>query len=707
MDRETLLPLMIGLVLALAAHLGGAAGFTALSLREQGAVTKPPVPRADLRVERLNVPEPRVAGEATGIELAVINDGEADAADFAIEVMLGEGLLQKLTLHRTLRPGEMAELSLPSIVNKPGVHRVAVTVDVDGDIEESDEGNNSREAFFIWVSPSQGDPGAGAGADLAVFGLKIAEPRIVQRPVEVTVRIANLGGPSAEGTLQLLLDGTPIGDPTTLPPLPGGEVDELRFEIITDKAGEHEVTAVIEPTAAPGSPGSPDANPANNRISEKANWLEQEKITSGQLAPSPLRINWISEQDYQALLARRAKFDQATAQQAVEPVEAKQTPVDPTPPAPRPSVAMRSPSAQPGDQNAAPQQVTDRPENPDQPSQKMTPLPDLPHAPVPSQAPALPDFPGGRAAAAVVGESRPPTMIDPAGNPTAPPQPIVDDTATTEPVAAPPLPGAPAEQMKITSPTIAAADGETPLLPRVDQLKPADKIEAKSPPVPPDPRGNPTDSTMLVEGPEPTPLTPPTLAALPLPPQPEAAPGSPQQVKELNRPDADKTQIPRRPVNPDKPDADGSEPTPTPVMKPTATPTPPQPQQSPAPPSDPTAAPKQQREVMPVSRIEGEVKPGEVIARYGVEVRTTNPRFSTIALRTSAPANPKVIVIFNRAGQVVDAKITRTSGYDNVDGPILASLYKWTATGEPLQRIPTDEKLTLEITMLLNDLDEE
>ena len=61
--------------------------------------------------------------------------------------------------------------------------------------------------------------------------------------------------------------------------------------------------------------------------------------------------------------------------------------------------------------------------------------------------------------------------------------------------------------------------------------------------------------------------------------------------------------------------------------------------------------------------------------------------------------NPDVQITFNREGRVVRARFLKSTGYSNVDGPLLLSLYKWTASGKKFQAL--EETLTVQIRILL------
>lgn len=102
-----------------------------------------------------------------------------------------------------------------------------------------------------------------------------------------------------------------------------------------------------------------------------------------------------------------------------------------------------------------------------------------------------------------------------------------------------------------------------------------------------------------------------------------------------------------------------------------------------------------------------EFKPGTPLTGKGIRIRTVVPRFSTTTQLTALPRNPVVIIRFNRAGRVVKAEFENKqgTGYRDVDEPLLDAVYRWTAVGEQLSRIPagTNETLTFRIRYLLND----
>lgn len=116
----------------------------------------------------------------------------------------------------------------------------------------------------------------------------------------------------------------------------------------------------------------------------------------------------------------------------------------------------------------------------------------------------------------------------------------------------------------------------------------------------------------------------------------------------------------------------------------------------------PTSSPRSDREAPPASLREPrlEVRPGRVIARQGFEVKTFAPRFSAVTLASTLPRNPTATLTFDDTGQVTQVVLDRSSGASNVDGPVIASLYRWRASGPRIDQAG-EAGVTLEVTLLL------
>lgn len=190
--------------------------------------------------------------------------------------------------------------------------------------------------------------------------------------------------------------------------------------------------------------------------------------------------------------------------------------------------------------------------------------------------------------------------------------------------------------------------------------------------------------------PDPTPPAPPTPDDAPTP-----APVSPQVAVT----DTAAPAVPPSPVIDSPPpdsvgDLAAGPPQPEQPPQPQVQPQPqPQPQPEPAPAASaggrPTAAPRSDRDADPVMLTDSPlpVRPGRVLAADGIEIKTVRPDFSLSTRLTSMPFNPVVRITFNPDGSVYEATIIQSSGYNDVDGPLLTSLYRWRAGGERIAKL--------------------
>lgn len=188
----------------------------------------------------------------------------------------------------------------------------------------------------------------------------------------------------------------------------------------------------------------------------------------------------------------------------------------------------------------------------------------------------------------------------------------------------------------------------------------------------------------------------------------DAPPGPTQEAPEA--PDTDAPETNPDGVTTSAPMAPTPEPTPTvqaepapPASTPPSVPSPPA---HPAPATDarPTSSARADRESAPVNLVGStEVRPGGVLARDGIEIKTVAPRFSAVTSVTAAPINPKADITFDTDGRVINVELTTKSGFENVDGPVIASLYKWRATGSKLRELTGP--FTMTVTILLRGED--
>lgn len=172
---------------------------------------------------------------------------------------------------------------------------------------------------------------------------------------------------------------------------------------------------------------------------------------------------------------------------------------------------------------------------------------------------------------------------------------------------------------------------------------------------------------------DPTPPSPAAPQELPQPPAPSLveSPQPPQVDMPLDPPPADLADR----VAAAEPQAS---PTPSDVMR--------IPRPDPQPAARPTAAPREPREVSPtqIHPQSDRMTPGSVIVADGIEIHTAQPRFALTTMLTAVPRNTRVRVVFNASGEVIEAQLLASTGYLDVDGPILQSLYRWRASGPRL-----------------------
>lgn len=119
--------------------------------------------------------------------------------------------------------------------------------------------------------------------------------------------------------------------------------------------------------------------------------------------------------------------------------------------------------------------------------------------------------------------------------------------------------------------------------------------------------------------------------------------------------------------------------------------------------SNPTGAPRSDRESSPVSltpQRPAVIVPGGVLAGEGIEIKTVSPRFSPVAQVSSLPGNTHAKIVFSKDGQVIDVTLVKSSGYPNIDGPIVSSLYQWKATGRMLAEL--NRSFSIEVVIVLS-----
>lgn len=99
------------------------------------------------------------------------------------------------------------------------------------------------------------------------------------------------------------------------------------------------------------------------------------------------------------------------------------------------------------------------------------------------------------------------------------------------------------------------------------------------------------------------------------------------------------------------------------------------------------------------------VRLGRPAAAEGLEIITKRPDYSLVARVTSYPTkNPRLKVTFNREGRVSNAFFLDPTGLSDIDAPTLHAVYRWTARGEALLKLPANDPkagLSITVTILL------
>jgi hypothetical protein len=103
------------------------------------------------------------------------------------------------------------------------------------------------------------------------------------------------------------------------------------------------------------------------------------------------------------------------------------------------------------------------------------------------------------------------------------------------------------------------------------------------------------------------------------------------------------------------------------------------------------------------------VRPGQVMAGQGLEIKTRVPRWTTTTMLTHQPRNPTVRIVFGRDGAVRQAEFVRdgaiiyNTGSEDVDQPLLNAIYGWTAKGQAIRDLkPEDPGVSILITIILS-----
>lgn len=244
---------------------------------------------------------------------------------------------------------------------------------------------------------------------------------------------------------------------------------------------------------------------------------------------------------------------------------------------------------------------------------------------------------------------------------------------------------------------------------------------APEPPTPtPQPTPETTPQATQPAKPVEAPPVPPDETPQQPPPQPEPQPEPVPQPEPLPEPEPEPEPKPE-PEPETKPD-DPSETPPAedPEVGPPAPPTPETPPAPPTPPATPGGGggggggDAADDPVGSGERSEAEADPtsirnvpsaqwrnGRPIAAEGMTIQTRKPRFTVLTMVTARPTNPIVEIRFDHEGRPRGTRYLRSSGHDNIDGPIMDAIAGWRARGKALDALRPGDTVTVRLRLML------
>lgn len=106
----------------------------------------------------------------------------------------------------------------------------------------------------------------------------------------------------------------------------------------------------------------------------------------------------------------------------------------------------------------------------------------------------------------------------------------------------------------------------------------------------------------------------------------------------------------------------------------------------------------------PTSTVEvlyDKVKAGQPLAAEGLELRPQKPTLTVLQQVKGVPCNPLARIEFTAEGRPAFVELLESSRDTRFDDAIVASLYRWRASGEYLEQIEPDATFDLEIRIVL------
>ncbi|MCA9299716.1 MAG: energy transducer TonB, partial [Phycisphaerales bacterium] len=94
-------------------------------------------------------------------------------------------------------------------------------------------------------------------------------------------------------------------------------------------------------------------------------------------------------------------------------------------------------------------------------------------------------------------------------------------------------------------------------------------------------------------------------------------------------------------------------------------------------------------------------RPGQPLAREGLEIATRRPKFSRLTKLTARARDPVVEFWFQKDGTVKKAALVVKSGDERVDEDVLNAAYNWTASGAALADLKGDAHVSVRVRFAL------
>lgn len=242
------------------------------------------------------------------------HEEDAAAGTFTVEVRRDGELVERTRTDHELDPGERHVVEVGPWTAAAGDHNVTVTVDIAGEVDETDETDN-EETFTYTVLETPPDP------NLAPVDLRPARETIVAgQPVSFEAEVDHSGEAVEDVEAQVAVDGRALASPF-VGDLGRGLDAGISTPAWTATAGQHEVSVDLDPRDTVA-----ETDETDNRASATFHVLQRADPSVSEVSVAEPAVPW-SGHLVQVELAN------VGAGPAIEPVEleAEVCPAEPTP----------------------------------------------------------------------------------------------------------------------------------------------------------------------------------------------------------------------------------------------------------------------------------------------------------------------------------------------------------------------------------------